>query len=214
MAFLNEEERQAGTLLLTQFTLFNQATVVFEQQIEPAFWKGFDLCVNRMANTIGWDEDADLENKGESWLSPKSWLVEEKTYKYWFESHSTAREEYDFLLALLTGCGTEEGEFGFKFILSDKYFGGVKKRKIYLAEHLTTERRAALKDLDFRDLSEGSFFLPVMLEPALVAACWQENGSFPHEHEVFSPLRDVLNKLEQSAAIFDAIFAAQVDTQA
>ena len=116
-----------------------------------------------------------------------------------------------FLLALLTGCGTEDAAFGFKFILSDKYFGGVKKRNLYLSTHLTTERKAELKKLDFRDITQGTFFLPIRLDPALVAACWQENGSFPHEHEVFSPLREVLNKLVHSVAIFDAIFAAQVD---
>jgi hypothetical protein len=211
MAFLSEKERQAGTLLLTQFALFNQATVVFEQQIEPAFWKGFDLCVNRMANSLGWDEDADYENKEESWIAPKSWRVEEKTYKYWFECHSTAREGYDFLLALLTRCGTEAGEFGFKFILSDKYFGGVKKRNLYLTTHLTAERQEKLTALKFRDITQGTFFLPIKLDPSLVAACWQENGAFPHEHEVFSPLRDVLSMLEQSVVIFDEIFSAQVD---
>mgnify|MGYP001032623891 CR=1 FL=1 len=211
MAFLNEEERQAGTLLLTQFALFNQATVVFEQQIEPAFWKGFDLCVSRLANSLDWDEDADYENKEACWLSPKSWLVEPRTYKYWFECHSTVREGYDYQLALLLGCGTEEGEFGFKFILSDKYFGGVKKRNLYLSQHLTAERVEKLNQLGFRDITQGTFFLPLALDPALIAACWQENGAFPHDHEVFAPLREALNKLEQAVAIFDEIFAAQAD---
>lgn len=57
----------------------------------------------------------------------------------------------------------------------------------------------------------GTFFVPVRLEPLLVAACWQESGGFPCDHEVFSPLRKALNKLEHSVTVFDAVFVAQID---
>ena len=55
------------------------------------------------------------------------------------------------------------------------------------------------------------FFLPVTLDINMMAECWQDNGEFPPDHELFAPLRNALETLEKAISIFDTIFAAAND---
>ncbi len=168
MSPTNNEERQAGTLLLSQFKMFNEAVVVFEQQIDPAI------------------------------------------YKYFYESFSTSSDEVDYELALLTGCGTRQEQFGFRFLPSKAIFGPDRRLKA-IASNIDQTARIELSKFKFQDLGKGAFFLPVTLDLALMAECWQENGEFPPDHALFTPLRSALETLEKAVPIFDAIFAAAND---
>ncbi|WAH54238.1 hypothetical protein LMA04_09575 [Pseudescherichia vulneris] len=207
MSPLNNEERQAGTLLLSQLKMFNEAVVVFEQQIDPAIWKGIDLCAAAFIKALGWGGETDYAESGTFWFAPKTWRVDEE-YKYFYESFSTSNNEVDYELALLTGCGTRQGQFGFRFLPSKAIFGPDKKLKA-IASNIDQAARIALSK--FQDLGKGAFFLPVTLDLALMAECWQENGEFPPDHELFAPLRSALETLEKAVPIFDAIFAAAND---
>ncbi|WP_313112398.1 hypothetical protein [Pseudescherichia sp.] len=208
MSPLNNEERQAGTLLLSQFKMFNEAVVVFEQQIDPAIWKGIDLCAAEFIKARGWEGETDIAESGIFWFAPKAWMTDDAVYKYFYESFSNRSDEVDYELALLTGCGTEQGQFGFRFLPSKAIFGPDKKLKA-IASNIDQASRIALSK--FQDLGKGAFFLPVTLDLALMAACWQENGEFPPDHELFAPLRSALETLEKAVPIFDAIFAAAND---
>lgn len=209
MSPLNNEERQAGTLLLSQFKMFNEAAVFFEQQIDPAIWKGIDLCAAAFIKTHGWEGETDIAESGTFWFAPKAWMADAE-YKYFYESFSTSNDDTDYELALLTGCGTRQAQFGFRFLPSKAIFGPDKKLKA-IASTIDQASRIALSKLKFQDLGKGAFFLPVTLNLALLAECWQENGEFPPDHELFAPLRNALEALEKAVPIFDAIFAAAND---
>ena len=209
MSPLNNEERQAGTLLLSQFKMFNEAVVVFEQQINPAIWRGIDLCAGEFIKARCWDGKADYAESETFWFAPKAWKVD-ADHKYFYESFSTRSDEVDYELALLTGCATKQGQFGFRFQLSKAIFGPDKKLKA-IASNIDQASRIALSKLTFQDLGKGAFFLPVTLDLALMAECWKENGEFPPDHELFAPLRNALETLEKAVPIFDAIFAAAND---
>lgn len=209
MSPLNKEERQAGTLLLSQLKMFNEAVVVFERQIDPAIWKGIDLCAGAFIKERGWGGETDYAESGTFWFAPKAWMVDAE-YKYFYESFSTSSDETDYELALLTGCGTEQAQFGFRFQPSKAFFGPDKKLKA-IASTIDQASRIALGRLDFQDLGKGAFFLPVKLDPGLMAECWQENGEFPPDHELFTPLLSALKTLENAVPIFDAIFAVAND---
>lgn len=207
MTHYNDAERQAGVLILSQFKMFNEATVLFEQQIEPAFSKGFDQCVLAFIKNNNWGGEAEFTKKGYLWCGPLGWLIADKEWKYWFETHFTVSEGNDFYLAVMTNTHTESGIFGFQFALNAGWFGGAKKLNAY-ASNIPEEYRKKLESLTFVDQGKGKFFLPVTLDVNQLTECWQENGEFPAEHEVFTPLRDALDRLRQSAAIFDAIFSS------
>ncbi|MDU6685773.1 MAG: hypothetical protein E6470_19400 [Enterobacteriaceae bacterium] len=211
MAIYNEEERKAGTLLLSQFKMFNEATVMFETHIEPSFWKGFDRCIDEFVRAVEWAHEINYADNEYSWLAPQSWEVENDSWRYWFETYNTAMQEADFTLALLTGNGTEDAEMGFRFTLAERYFGKGKKRAVYVSERIGSQYYSTLGTLGFRDLNDGNFFLPVHLDLNIIAACWQEHGEFPHDHAVFSPLCAALRILKEAALVFEAFCNAPPD---
>ena len=210
MSPTNNEERQAGTLLLSQFKMFNEAVVVFEQQIDPAIWKGIDLCAAAFIKERAWEGETDIAESGTFWFAPKLWMTDDAVYKYFYESFSNHNNEVDYELALLTGCGTKQGQFGFRFLPSKAIFGPDRRLKA-IASNIDQAARIKLSKLKFQDLGKGAFFLPVTLDLSLMAECWQENGEFPADHELFAPLRSALETLEEAFPIFDDIFAAAND---
>lgn len=210
MTQYNDSERQAGTLILSQLKMFNEAVVVLEQFIYPAFWKGFDHCIERFIKSNNWAGDSNFEQKEYSWLAHPGWVIEGDNCKYWFENRSFVNKGNDFALAVLTGVGTEQGEFGFQFILNVGSFGGTRKLNTYVST-VAQEYREQLVNQGFRDQGKGNFFLPLTLRVDQLSECWSTYGAFPEEHEVFTPLRNALEKLLQSSAIFDAIFSSAAE---
>ena len=209
MTKLNEIERQAGTLMLSNLKMFNEAAVVFEKHIEPAFWKGFDLYTERFKEENSWSGKTGMTQKEYLWLAPPHWAInaETNTYKYWFENHLTTSEGRDYYLAVLTQSHTEQGAFGFQFKLNPSWFGGTRKMHDYL-NNTAQKHRTSLVTLGFKDQRKGNFFLPIKLDINQVVDCWKEYGEFPVEHEVFTPLQQALEKLIKSAAIFDEFFSS------
>lgn len=212
MAQYNDSERQAGTLILSQLKMFNEAAILFEQYISPAFWKGFDQCLDRFIRTSNWAGDSNYETQDYSWLAPHHWIIKEDNCKYWFENYSSVDKENDYSLALITGSGMEQGEFGFQFRLNVEWFGGSRRINTY-ASNIDDKYRKQLIALGFNDQGKGRFFIPVTLNVHNLAECWQEHGQFPEDHEIFTPLRNVLDNLLKSLPIFDDIFSSLPEVQ-
>lgn len=208
MTKFNEAERQAGTLMLSNLKMFNEAVVAFEHYIDPEFWKGFDLCAERFKKEKSWAGETGMAQKEYLWLAPPNWAVNAETsaYKYWFENHVTTNEVIDYSLAVLTQSQTEQGAFGFQFKLNSGWFGGTRKMLTYI-NNTDQKYRTQLAALGFEDQGKGNFFLPVKLDISRVTECWKEYGAFPVEHEVFIPLQQALEKLAKSVAIFDELFS-------
>ncbi|HDT0721189.1 TPA: hypothetical protein QIB97_002244 [Proteus mirabilis] len=206
----SDAERQAGVQLFLHLKMFNEAIVYFEQHIEPAFWKSFDKCIDRFIKNNNWAGDADYENKGYCWLAKNDWVIENDNCKYWFETRTTVDEELDYTLAVLTDQGTEQGNFGFEFKLNAAYLGGAKKLA-NSTNSISQEYKEQLKALGLEDRGKGNYFLPVILDPQLLADCWALNGEFPVEHEIFSPLRNALEILFESTNTLDNMFRDAIE---
>lgn len=210
MNHYNDTERQAGTLILSRLKMFNEAVVFFEQHIDPAFWKGFDQCVDRFLKDNRWVGKASCEQQDYCWLAHPGWVIEGVNCKYWFENVSQVSKGDDFSLAVLIGAGTEQGQIGFQFKLNAGHFGGAKMLATYTSA-IQENLRQQLIGAGFTDQGKGNFFLPVTLDPKQLVESWQTYGAFPIEHELFDPLRTALAKLLLSAEILDAIFSSKVD---
>ncbi|CAM3303267.1 MULTISPECIES: hypothetical protein [Yersinia] len=210
MTQYNDAERQAGTLILLDLKMFNEAAVFFEQHISPAFWKGLDQCVERFTKANNWAGVSNYEQREYLWLAHPAWVIKDDNCKYWFENYSSVGKGNDYALAVITGSGTEQGEFGFQFKLNAGCFGGTKKLNAYV-NTIVQGYREQLVNLGFIDQGKGNFFLPITLGSNQLAECWREYGEFPEEHEVFTPIRNALEKLLQSTDVFDAIFLSEAE---
>lgn len=205
----SDPERQAGTLILSQLKMFNEAVVYFEQHLSPAFFKSMDRCIDRFVKDNNWVGKINYEQKGYFWLAHPDWVIEGENCKCWFADYVTVSEGNDFLLAVLTGTGTEKGKFGFELKINHGYFGNAKN----IASHVSNAPelyRSELRGLGFVEQDKGGYFYPVTIDQTLLKACWLDNGSFPVEHELFSPLRMALKAVLQSTKIINAIFIPEV----
>jgi len=204
MTYYNDEERQAGALLFSQLKMFNQAAVVFENHITPAFCKGFDQRVKQFVLASGWHGESNIEDNNYLWISPASWYVSEDKCKCWFENYQTDCREEDYLLAVLTHNATEKTTYGFRLTLDNSIYGGVRNLKHY-ANEKTRPVLEKLATMGFEDHGKGNFFLPLYLDVGQLSECWLEYGKFPAEHPLFDPLTDVLTKLKDAVPLFDEI---------
>ncbi|MCW2481288.1 hypothetical protein [Candidatus Symbiopectobacterium sp. NZEC135] len=202
----NHAERQAGVIILSQLKMFNEAAVVFETLIQPAFWKGFDLCIARFAKKNEWECQLNFSLNDYCWLAPKHWKVGAKKWKCWFETHTHQGDGVNYNLAAITGVGVKDAQFGFCFEIQASHFGGSKKLDAHINNLDPKYRTTLVNCLDFDDLSGGRFFLPVNVDLDQVIQCWQEFGKFPEDHEVFASVRDALEKLQEAVYTFDAMF--------
>ncbi|ASY74423.1 hypothetical protein [Pectobacterium polaris] len=207
MTQYSDIERQAGAMILSQLKMFNEAVVVFENQIDGAFWKGFDQCVDWFLKDKNWKGEAEYEQKEYCWLAPKSWEQIPDVPKYFFETHSTVVSEVDYCLAVITGIGTEQASFGFRFKVNIELFGG-KRKFTEFVKNINPLHREQLRSLGFDALANGEFFFPVLLNANQLADCWQEYGYFPADHEIFSPLNNAMEKFMDAVPFFDEIFSS------
>lgn len=205
MSYYNEEERKAGAMLLSQLSMFNQAAVVFETVVAPAFWKGFDQCVTQFIQSNAFLGKSDIEAKDVLWIAPASWCIGEDHYKCWFENHQTPCKENDYLLAVLTRCATETTAFGFRLAINSSAYGGVRNLKNYAQEERSRAARDKLAAFGFEDQGKGNFFIPLFINIAQLSECWLEYGAFPVEHPVFEPLNTVLETLRSAMPLIDQI---------
>lgn len=204
MTYYNDEERQAGALLLSQLSMFNQAAVVFETQITPAFMKGFDQCVTQFIQASNWHGESTVEDNDYFWIAPDHWFVGEEKCKCWFEYYQTASKKNDYQLAVLTHNATEKTALGFRLALDSSVYGGVRNLKNYASEN-ARPALSKLTALGFKDHGKGNFFIPLNLDIGLLSECWLEYGAFPAEHALFNPLTDVLGKLKEAVPLIDKI---------
>lgn len=166
----SDAERQAGILILSQLKMFNEAVVYFEQHLSPAFWKSFDQCVERFMKDNNWVGKANYEHQDYCWLAHPAWVIEGVNCKYWFENSSTVTDGNDYILAVLTGTGTEQGQFGFEFKLNAGFFGGARKLTSYTST-IQQQYREQLRELGLLDKGKVTiFFLLSLIQNYLLIA--------------------------------------------
>ena len=200
MSTMSAEAKQAGQLILSGLRQFNQATVLFESYIEPAFGKSVELIVEAFVREVYWDGDLNWD-KGEHWFASKTWKSNEEQLATFFD-YVTAEGEQDYWLAVVTGQGIAQGEWGYRFAPKRANFGGTQNFNRWMRDH-GSSLTSPLVELGFRDEGKGEFFLSVRFDLEQLAACWLEYGEFREDHELFKPLTAALETMKQSILYFD-----------
>jgi len=202
MSTMSAEAKQAGQLILSGLRQFNQAAVLFESYIEPAFGKSVELIVDAFVRELGWEGDLNWD-KGGHWFANKAWQSDEEWFAT-FSEHLTEKGEQDYWLAVVTGRGTVKAEWGYRFKPQRASLGGTQNFNRWMRDY-GSSLASPLVELGFRDEGKGEFFLPVRFELEQLAACWLEYGEFREDHELFKPLRVVLETLKQAMPYFDIL---------
>lgn len=197
------ESKKSGEFILNNLQIFNEAVCFFEKSITPKIEDGIDNCIEEFSNENDWDGHFNFEEKAETWLHPKNWENEEGL-EAWFEIDCTESDDDDnYWLALFCNKASNNCEAGFFFDVETKNFGGKRAWDAHL-KSIPEEQKASLKEIGFKQF-KGRFFLPLTLCNEELAKSWQAEDPFTPDDECFAPLRDALEKLKQSAPIFEAI---------
>lgn len=202
------EESKAGELILSQLGMFNEASVLFANIVEPAFLEGIDACVESFAGDSEWKGECDFHiDDGSCWFAPKSWMTnqdeDKPEFKARFEIDSIDGDS-DYWAALFCGVATQGGRAGFMFQIDPSCFGG-KNAWNACVKRIPQDLISRLTNLGFLNQNKGKFFLPVLLNNHLLAKSWIEYGEFTADDDSFEPLRQALEKLKQAVPILDQI---------
>jgi hypothetical protein len=206
------DEYQAGKMILSQISLFNEAANLFGNVVEPAMLHAIDECTEVFAKDEQWVGTFELGGDDDDcWLAPAQWNVGEDNTdldrKAWFAIDNICDDD-DYWTALFCNQGRAGGEAGFMFGADEGTFG--KKmawnRSFSKIDQATT---ADLKKLGFKivENNEGkkTFFLPVHLDAARLAEIWGTDGDFSAVDSCFEPVKIALEKIKTAWPIFDAI---------
>lgn len=199
----------AGTLILNQLKTFNDSVVYFEQVLSPALLKGIDSCVEAFCEELDdWDGEFNLADDNDCWLQPIKWVITQgdndpENKASFYIDYINDNDDLDSWVALFCGVSNTGGEAGFMFDCNKKVFGGktawkncIKKANKTLDDILV---------LGFKNMNDGTFFLPVKLDSQLLAKTWDESGQFTKEDDYFQPIYEALETLAKSVPLFDAL---------
>ncbi len=194
------ESRKAGSVILANLAMFNESVMLFEDEIQPAFWEALSKAIEDWVNNPEWIGESDKYIK----ISPLKWRIcssEEEGYTAatfdWSFSEGNQRSYY-----LADLCGFGQDEMGFRFCVKHDAFGGKSKWNKF-CKALPVSISSGLQALGFNDEGLGMFFIPIKLNPNLLVNAW-ENEDY---EEIMQPVVTVLEKIKQSIPIFDELFS-------
>lgn len=199
------ESRKAGSVILANLAMFDEAAILFENEIQPQILQELDKTIESWAKEQEWlgAFDEHMEN-GQTWLFPQEWhddnTEEEDSAKAWFALGFNHGEGNSYDLADL--CGVGQDEMGFIFRVKYGEFGG-KTAWGRFTKSLPMPILVSLQNLGFNDCGKGVFFMPIKLNPSLLAAAW-ENEDY---EEIMRPVIMVLENIQQSVTVFNEIFS-------
>jgi hypothetical protein len=193
-------KKDAGRTILGSLELFNQAVVLFEQELEPEVRTKFAEALQGWADQHGWTAKTDSDDINEYWIAPPGWSFKEENGRDnanpWF---ALAQAEHSNSYALSDLFGVGSTSVNWWFCVHEKGLGFEGKRawkKSFqavagkYAEHLNP--LGVLYD-------EESFFLPLKLDPTKLADAWSDDDY----DELFGPLIAALDILEKARPILD-----------
>lgn len=191
------DKKEAGRLILKDLAMFNEAVVLFENEIYPPIYDTLIEAVENWANQHDFLCDDETNNVFDIRFAPNKWLVDDITNSWFQLGYLDDGEGLSYLLADLCGVGTEQ--IGFRFLIDKAEFDGKKDWK-RLFNSLKPEYVERLGAFGFR-YENSVFKLPVKLDLEQLVVAW-ENDDY---EEAFKPLTDALDTLEKSWQIFDEL---------
>jgi len=194
------DNKEAGRLILADLKMFNAATVLFEQEVQPAFMEALGETLQSWAEKRDWHPENFLTELY-SWLAPRAWCIENKRGEDdanpWFMWTLKTEDDGDsnsYALADLCGVGTGISAFWFSYEIQGN---GWKKA----ARSIREKYADRLKSLGFSvfDNEKTPFYLPLQLDASKLADAWMNDDY----DELMEPLVTALENLERAVPIFD-----------
>ncbi|HMX99074.1 MAG TPA: hypothetical protein PKL69_13025 [Agitococcus sp.] len=198
------ESRKAGSIILANLAMFNEAVVLFENEIQPQFLLELDKAIESWTKEQEWIGQFEEHTDGQTWLLPQEWLYDdaegEKSSQARFTLGFFNGDSNAYYLADL--CNVGQDEMGFIFQVKYGEFGG-KTAWNKFAKSVPISIVETLQGLGFNDCGKGVFFIPIKLNPNLLVSAW-ENEDY---EELMQPVIVVLENIKQSVAIFNEVFS-------
>lgn len=206
-------ERKAGSLILSQIAMFNEADILFEETVQPEVLGCIDQIVDDFCkNTIRWAGEFDLQDSQDCWLSLKDWKQsdekDDSNFIAWFKIAETL-ESGDSWVAVFCNASVGGSEGGFQFAVNHSIFGGKQAWKNYIST-LDQKITAELESLGFKNIgrqNEGNYFIPFHLNAETLASAYEDVNGLDYEHEAFAPVREALKKIDASIDLFHKIIS-------
>ncbi|MBK1663380.1 hypothetical protein CKO38_02455 [Rhodospirillum rubrum] len=201
-----DDDRKAGSLILRDLKLFNEATIFMKEKIHKDLFFKVKGEFQRVAESAEWywdcetKKNSDKTNLEELWVAPPQWHAKNKDWYAWFQLERRDNHYRDsHQIADLMGVG--QTEFGFRFRVGHYWFGG---------ESAWNESCKTIDDIAQR-LSErgwfyegkGIFFRPFVLSAALIIDAWESKNA--DWAAILKPLVQSLDELKDDVLIFDAL---------
>ncbi|AJE23552.1 hypothetical protein [Azotobacter chroococcum] len=203
--------KQAGRMILENLQLFNQAVVLFEQELEPEIRAKFSEAIQTWANEHGWsswvDATADIDNYS---VAPPRWAFKDESgnddANPWFEM-GVVENSTNYYLAELFGVGSTSVTLW--FCVNEKGLGFEGKKAWKKALQAVAEKYVEhLKPFGIV-YDESYFHLPLKLDPSKLADAWSDDSY----DELFEPLGAALDALEKAVTIFDEMLTEMRTSQ-
>ena len=189
--------RKAGTMILENLEMFNEAVMLYETKIHTEVGGELDIVIENWAQIEEWEAKSALGDEDDdncTTVNPSGWN------NSFFELSFLEEGEYDdssFLIADF--CGVGKNKYVFRFKVKYRDFGGktIWNRMFRNVPRNITQK---ISNCGFSDKNgNGDYYLPVIIDCKKLAIAWNEEDY----GYVFEPITVVLDRLKNSKTHFD-----------
>lgn len=195
----NDDIIRAGAVILKDLSLFNQAVIFLEEQIDPAIRSAISEMANEWIKQKNWKGEADVsETVTDMWLCPSDWAENEEEplgrFRFGYQNEK-ATNSYE--IADLFNLG--QTNFGFRFMPGYGWFGGKGPWAAFMKT--ISDQTEKISQAGWVHEGKGIFFRSVSLAADCRVSAW-ENEDWS---EALAPLAEAFNKLEADQSLFGSI---------
>lgn len=201
------DTRKAGTLILENLAMFNEAVVLYENVIHVEILEELDNVIQHWAKESTWESQTIWHTDMGSpvWVAPSGWNASgennEGSAKAWFALWYLDEDATNSYIAADL-CGVGQAEMGFWFEAHHPTFGGKTLWNAF-AKTIPNDMAKKIAEFGFTDQGKGTYFLPVKLQHKEMASAW-DNEDYA---ECFKPIVSALETLKSSQSVFDDLLA-------
>ncbi len=197
-----EKQIAAESLILKNIKLFEEASVLMEEEISSKIFNEFDTIVQNWMDENDFYGKADFHDNDEIFFAPNNWKTDSDK-----EDSSPAKFQFDeengdsshWWLSSLCHCSNDRA--GFFFMIGKLQKAQWKPAFDSLSENSKTELRKLGFELKEK---EKSFFLPFKLDNEKLALAFEQDDF----DEAMEPIRQTLKSIEQAIPYFDEVINA------
>ena len=203
------DPRKAGSLILNNLGMLNEASLLLEVQIEVEVFRNIQEEIEAWLDESGWHGQGEWDSEY-MWVSPATWKLDndndndndlcKAVFEFDFEKKEPEGSGDSYSLAYF--CGYGQVRVGFRFTPKFEYFGKKKEWTNFCNKSLPAAA-SGLQKLGFV-YDKGHWFLPVTLSNADLAVAYEGEDYA----EALQPVRRALDQLKKVQPVFDEIIRA------